>query len=211
VITTWIFILSFKTNLFADECVSWFKEKGLDKSDNCLIECTTKKTDMSTFHCPNKCVDLCKTPKKEQFHLVLSNAYPGLTIQERALVSKYPTKMLKAYKLSWKAENLCLDIFSNSRGNDASDACRHFVWSALLYKEYGKEFSTKILDAHEENPKQLKNEKSMDTANNRLGQLSAKNLIKKNKFSEKEIMKSFKSHWEKGHLVILKKNQRRKK
>ena len=197
----------FTTHLLADECKLWFKEQGLEKGKKCLIKCSMAEVDMDTFYCPNKCSELCNLPKKEQFFLVLSNAYPGLTIQEKALASKYPLKMLDAYKLSWKAETLCLDIFPASQSNDASDACRHFVWSALLYKEYGDDLSTKILNAHEENPKQLKTEKSMDLANNRLGQSVAKQLVEKNKLTEKEIMKSFKNHWKEGNLVILEKTK----
>ena len=51
----------------------------------------------------------------------------------------------------------------------------------------------------------------MDLANNRLGQLSAQLLIKKNNFNDQEVLKSFKENWKKGNLIILRELYRGKK
>ena len=128
-----------------NECEEWFQKGGVTKGKNCLLNCTSAMVDMSTFHCPNMCNMLCSSPSKESFIFQLSNIYPGLTAEERALSAKYPSKMLTAYKLSWKAEKLCSSLFISSQTNDASDACRHFIWAALLYKKYGIDFSTQVL------------------------------------------------------------------
>ena len=176
----------------------------MKNGENCLLDCAAIMVDMNTFHCPDMCNKFCGSPTKESFVFQLSNLYPGLTAEERALSAKYPLKMLTAYKLSWKAEKLCSNLFTSSRTNDASDACRHFIWAALLYKEYGIDFSSQVLDAHEKEPRQNKNERAMDIANNRLGQSLAEQLIQKNKFNDKELLKSFKEKLRKGRFIILK-------
>lgn len=119
--------------------------------------------------------------------------------------------MFKSYKLGWTAEKLCSQLFKESSTNDESDACRHFIWSALLYKEYGLDFSTTVLNAHEQDLRQPTQEKAMDLANNRLGQLSAQSLIKKNRFNDQEVLKSFKENWKKENLIILRELHRGKK
>ena len=194
-----------------DKCKEWFQNSGVKKGENCLLDCATIMVDMSTFHCPNMCDKICSSPTKESFVFQLSNIYPGLTAEERALSAKHPLKMLTAYKLSWKAESLCSSLFTVSRTNDASDACRHFIWAALLYKKYGVDFSTKVLDAHEQEPKQSKSERAMDIANNRLGQILAEQLIQKNKFNDKELLESFKEKLKKGRFIILKESYGGKK
>lgn len=154
--------------LFSSECQRWFKELKLKSGEDCLVKCAASSVNMSTFHCPGMCDDLCKSPQKEKWLFQLSDLYPGLTDEERALVAKVPSKMLSAYNLTWIAEKLCLRIYPSSQTNNESDACRHFVWAALLYKEFGIELSSNILNAHEQDPKQPQIEKSMDLANNRL-------------------------------------------
>ena len=79
-----------------------------------------------------------------------------------------------AYKLSWDAENICHKLYRQSRTNDESDTCHHFVWASLLYKEFGTDLSTQVLNAHKKDAEQPVQEKSMDLANNRLGFLKAK-------------------------------------
>ena len=45
--------------------------------------------------------------------------------------------------------------------------------------ELGADLTTKILNAHESEPAQPLEKKSMDLANNRLGQIEAEKMIKK--------------------------------
>ncbi len=193
----------------AGECHSWFQRAQLQTSKDCLLKCVVAAVDMSTFHCPDLCGKLCKSSKKEHLLLKLSKLYPGLTGAERALVLKYPKKMLQAYKLTWESGNLCTTIFIVSNTNDASDACRHFVWAALLYKRFGFDVSVQILNAHEQNSKQPTEEKAMDLANNRLGIIVAKQLLNSKRWSKKTILKSFQWNLKKNNIVILKKNIKR--
>ena len=97
-----------------------------------------------------------------------------------------------------------MTLFEESGINDDSDACRHFVGAALLYKKFGQKLSQKILDAHEKNPKQTFKEKSMDTANNHLGLNTATRLKKENKLNKGEILKSFQKNLKEGNFIILK-------
>ena len=186
-----------------DECQTWFERQALKKGEACQIECSIAETDMGTFHCSEQCAELCKKNLKERLYLIFSSVYPTLTQAERELVAKHPKKMLTAYRMRWKAENLCLDIFKESGLNDESDACRHFVWAALLYKSLGLDLSQKILNAHEHNQEQPIEQKSMDLANNRLGLTTATYLKEKNKLNKKEILKSFQKNLKQENLVIL--------
>lgn len=188
-----------------DVCLKWFQTEKIKPGKDCLLKCASTSTDMSTFDCPGDCDRLCKAPFKEKFLFQISDLYPGLTPEERALSSKYPTKMLKAYQLSWKAEEVCLTLYISTETNDESDACRHFVWAALLTNEFESDLSGKILNAHEQDPKQPEQEKSMDLANNRLGQIVAQKLIKQKTFNEDNILNEFKENLKQGRLIILRK------
>ena len=168
---------------------------------------------MGTFQCSEMCNKLCKASVKKTgyFYFTLSQLYPGLTKEERALVVKYPKKMLSAYRLSWKADDLCLTMFITSDMNDGSDACRHFIWAALLYKKFGLEFSQQILDAHEKSKTQPLVEQAMDMANNRLGLSVAGELSKKGELNEKAILQAFKTNLKKGSFVIIEEKPLNKK
>ncbi len=184
-------------------CKKWFENEGIKQGESCLVECGMAKTDMGTFQCPNQCPSLCKTSEAKKLIFNVSYYY-GLTPAERALAAKYPKKMLLAYKLSREAEDLCSNLFSASITNDESDACRHFIWAALLYKKFGFKFSQQILDAHEQDNRQPSEEKSMDLANNRLGLVTAGDLLKKNKLNKKALLEAFKKNLKQGSFIILK-------
>ena len=89
-----------------------------------------------------------------------------------------------------------------------SDACRHFIWSALLYKEFGSKLSVEILNAHEKNLNQASQEKAMDLANNRLGLIEAQNL---KKINDESILKSFQKNLKSKNFIILKELPKNKK
>lgn len=113
--------------------------------------------------------------------------------------------MSEAYVKSWEAESACGRIYKVSDTNDESDACRHFLWAALLTNSFGREKAEDILNAHEQNPRQPEEEKSMDLANNRRGASIAEKLIQEKRFSESTVIEQFKLELKKGNLVILKK------
>ena len=193
------------------DCHAWFESAGVEKDENCFLECSLIEADMGTFHCPAQCELLCtKQSRSNRFIFNFSGLYPGLTVTERLLIADQPEKMLKAYRLTWEARHICLNIFIRSKTNDESDACRHFVWSALLYKNLGLKLSRKILNAHENNASQSPEEKSMDLKNNELGLEAAKVLLKKNKLNPKEISTAFQKNLKQGKLIVLKPGAKRK-
>lgn len=187
--------------LASADCEKWFKKANLQKDKDCLLKCASLPIDMGTFHCPNSCDDLCGQTSKEKWYFKISDLYPGITAAERALVTKNPKQMFLAYQLSWKAEDVCEKSFAVSTQNDASDACRHFVWAVLLAKEMGGETAQEILDAHEQNPDQPAEEKAMDLANNQRGVTFAKGS---KDFSDDEVLREFNKLLKEGKLVILK-------
>lgn len=205
-----LFVLFQPFKAFSMEiCQKWFKNIGIEKKDDCLVECSVAETDMGAFHCPNSCAILCKTSNTEKFLFNIFYYY-GLNQEERALSAKYPKKMLLAYQLSRKAEKLCLTLYKTSETNDESDACRHFVWSILLYKEFGLDFSRRILNAHEQTRGQPLSEKSMDLANNRMGLIAAQGLKKAGKLNNSAILNSFKKHLKSGYLIVIEKTHKTK-
>lgn len=157
----------------------------------------TALTDMSTFTCPQECEKLCANLSLED-----NKNYYGLTDDEVKFCKENKVKCLKAYKESWNAEKLCLSIYPVGDMNDESDACRHYVWAILLSREIGEKDSETVLNAHENNPKEPKNQQAMDLANNRLGLLTYqknKELFKSNE----ELKKSFIEQIKNNKLIVL--------
>ncbi len=205
-----IFISLFTNIASASECKDWFQTAQIKKGDNCLLDCSMAEVDMGTFQCHNMCDTLCNSSVAKQFIFRISRLY-GLNKAERVLTAKHPIKMFNAYTLSWKAEKWCLSLFIKNHTNDASDACRHFVWATLLYKKFGLKFSKKVLNAHEKNSKQPLKEKQMDIANNQLGLQTAQYLIKQNQFNKSTILKNFQDNLNEGNIVIIKLGAKRRK
>ncbi len=189
----------------AQDCGQWFKDSKLKPGSNCLLDCASKSVDLGTITCPDECSFFCESSGAEDFIFKISDLYPGLTAEERALAANESVRSATAYRLSLRAEKLCQKLYQSSSTNDESDACRHFVWAALLQDEFGAEFSNKVLNAHEQDPKQPLNEKSMDLANNRQGLLSVEELKKAKKFSDDSILESFQKNLAAGRLIVLKK------
>lgn len=193
-----IFLFCLVTNR-AFACEAWFKKLNIQNSKNCESLCLVADTDMSSYMCPEKCESLCK--KKPE---VTENFY-GLTEDEIKFCKENKIDCLKAYKESWRAEKICLTIYPVSDVNDESDACRHYVWSILLIQSIGNKKAEIVLNAHENNPREPKEQQAMDLANNRLGLLDFEKS--KSKFSnDDEIKNSFIDQLRKNRLIILKPN-----
>ena len=186
-------------------CDDWFKRSGVKPGPTCLANCASLMTGMATFNCPTDCPRLCKETATTQFLFQLTDLYPSLTASERALASKDPSKALKAYQLSAKAESQCHKLYNTSELNDESDACRHFVWAGLLQNEFGREFAERVLYAHEQEPSQPEEQKAMDLANNQRGVSVAESLIKSKHYSEDALMGAFKEQLKSGRIIVLKK------
>ncbi|MBV2168410.1 MAG: hypothetical protein KUL82_06865 [Bdellovibrio sp.] len=198
-------IIAIASSSSADDCLDWFKKTDIKpNTKDCLIDCSIAPIGMGDFMCRNRCDEFCKVSQAKETIFKLSDLYPGLTSAERALAAEDPVKALDAYRLSWKAEELCHSLYAKSKTNDASDACRHFVWAGLLTNSYGKDYALKILNAHEQDPFQPKEELAMDNSNNRLGILHSETLIKDKKFSDETILESFKRSLKKSEIVKLK-------
>lgn len=171
----------------SNSCQEWFRRSEADSAD-CLLKCLSFKIDFATASCKNQCESLCKS-------LASKNAEPniyGLTDAELTLSKKEPVMMSKAYLKSWEAETACGRLYKVSDTNDESDACRHFVWAATLTEAFGREHAEEILNAHEQNPLQPEEEKSMDLANNRRGVSIAEKMLRKNDFQWKTPSASLK-------------------
>jgi hypothetical protein len=158
---------------------------------------------MGTFDCPLACAEYCKESAGTDFLFKVSDLYPGLTASERALVAKYPKEALRVYMHKSTAESICAKQFGDNRTNDESDACRHFVWSALLRKNLGEELAQKFLNGHEEQPGQPKDQKAMDLSNNRAGMKTAERLEKSNSFSEENIIREFEGTLKRKELIVI--------
>jgi hypothetical protein len=185
----------------SNNCENWFKKSSIAKGADCLLNCSAFEVDMGTFECHEECPTLCKEKSSTEAIFSLSGLY-GLTPSERALAAKEPVKTLKAYKLSWEAESICRQLYFESRTNDESDACRHFVWAWILTRDLGSDFANQVLNAHEDDPRQPQIEKAMDLSNNRQGQLMEQSS--KTPSNENEILQSFKNNIGKKNLIIIK-------
>ncbi len=196
-VKTIFFLILFAISVHADECDKWFKKLNL-KTDTCVTSCSLANVDMTTYMCTLECDKLCK-----QFADENSNFY-GLTQAELGLCSNNKIKCLNAYKLSWAAEKLCLRIYSQSRTNDESDACRHYIWAILVSKEEGVDFAQKVLEAHEINPKEAKEETEMDTFNNKIAIDDFKKIEKSKNITDEEVIQNFKNNIRNKKFKIMK-------
>ena len=146
-----------------------------------------------------------------------------LNAEERWLAIKNPLKMNSVLDLAGTALDYCLAvhgiegegepvycishkpcIHERTSTGDASDACRHFVWAALLYREFGPSFSQQVLDAHEQTEDQSEEEKRMDLANNQIGLMAAEKLAENKQLSIINILQSYNYHRKFEKLVIIK-------
>jgi len=188
---------------FADDCLGWFEGNKIARDADCLLNCASAPVELATFTCNGRCNEFCNISTRANLLFALSDIYPGLTPAERALASQEPVKTVGAYHTSWEAEEICNTLYSINITNDESDACRHFVWAALLTDKYGPEFANRILSAHEQDPKQAESEKAMDLANNRQGILAAESLKKNNQNNPEKVLESFKENLKLRNLIVI--------
>lgn len=182
----------------AESCHDWFNR--LQIKNNCEVNCAIAEVNMSTYTCPILCEELCKNTNKIENKDVDDLGFYGLTESEINFCKQNRVTCMKAYVESFKAEKYCLEIYPQSGVNDESDACRHFVWAILLDKNIGTDNAESILNAHENNPMEPEDQKAMDLANNRLGQLSSRKI---KSIDSKEILKEFKTNLKQNRLIIL--------
>jgi len=189
------------------DCQDWFKKSKIIPGKSCVMDCALLQSGMATFDCSRFCEEFCLHNQKKEvfdFGFKISAVYPGLTDEERRFVEKHPQEALQAYWLSWRAESVCKTVYLVSNTNDESDACRHFVWAALLNAKFGQTFSSELLDAHEQNPAETQAERSMDLANNRRGLIASTELIKNRKNQESDFLKQFIEDLKTGKIIVLK-------
>ena len=145
------------------------------------------------------------SPAQTSAMLQLFEVYGKLTSHERRLLLKHPFKMINVYDLSVSAEKMCSELFPVNNQDDESDACRHFVWSALLYNKFGEDFSLKVLWAHEEGSINTEEQKAMDMHNNKLGfDFSARLLGLPGGFEKQKLIPAFLNHLKSGSFIVLK-------
>jgi hypothetical protein len=178
-------------------CEDWFKSLKINVHKTCESKCRTAQTDMATYLCPQQCDILCKNLGKP---LKKDPNFYGLTDDEISFCKNNKLICIKAYDLSWDAEKICKELYIYSELNDESDACRHYVWAFLLSKEIDLKTAETLLNAHENNPLEPKDQQQMDLANNKLGQ----DDFKKNKnLDNKDIIDLFKKNLKAKKLIIL--------
>jgi len=181
-------------------------DKEILTVEDCSLECVRRLSPALGFNDP-ACVQLCSKKCDDFFRasakINLSDLYPGLTKAEKKLVDSNPKMSLKAYWLSYKAENMCAKVYKDSRTNDESDACRHFIWAGLMTFELGENNSKLYLDAHENNDGEEESERAMDLANNRAGLIVSKQMIEKKNWSNENLVAEFKKALAKRELIVL--------
>ena len=182
----------------ADTCQEWFR--NLKIVENCKVNCAIGQVGMGTYMCPNQCDRLCKNIKFKKPNKQEELGFYGLTESEIKFCNENKLVCVKAYSESLKAEKYCLELYPQSGMNDESDACRHFVWAVLLEKSIGSDSAESILNAHENNPTEPSDQKSMDLANNRLGQLTARKIKTD---SSAEILAEFKTQMKRNKFIII--------
>jgi len=187
----------------SSSCIEWFEDAKLDpNSKMCESDCSIAMVDMGTFMCHIECAELCNF--KNAKGIANYVFYPGLTSAEKALIDKYPKEALIVFIQKLNAESASSRNFPNQKLNDEGDAFRHYLWAGLLTKELGAEMAKTFLDAHEANPLQTKEEKSMDLANNRGGILEAEKLQKLNKLDQSNLEKKCLEDLRGDKLIVIK-------
>ena len=196
-----ILILSVRVYAYSDDiCKEWFeKTKIAISSKDCEAKCTVAMIDMRTFNCHSQCAELCSDNSISKYVF-----YPGLNSKEKTLIDKYPKESMIVFVEKMRAEESSLRQFPTQKFNDEGDAFRHYIWAGLLTKELGSEMAQTFLDAHEENPLQPNEEKSMDLANNRGGILSAQKLQKENKLELKNLENQALDDLRANKLIVIK-------
>ena len=192
-------LLFIASHVQADVCQEWLNGLGIKKAEQCESECRIGQKDMSTYMCSLQCEQLCKNFGKP---IEPEENFYGLTDAEIKFCKENKLDCLKAYKETWAAEKICLEIYPASLVNDESDACRHYTWALLLSKAIGEKNAETVLNAHETNPKEPNDERAMDLANNRLGLLNYKKLNEN--LDSTNIKKSFLEELKSKKLIILK-------
>jgi hypothetical protein len=191
----------------ADVCEPKFLAAGIKPgTKDCETSCATLPFGMGDFNCSMACEDFCKTYVSPD---MIEKYVPqkGLMPSEHSLIAKYPKEALIIFKAKLFAEAATDRLFGRSRNNDESDAFRHFVWAGLSAREAGLEKAKLFLEAHETNPGQAKNEKTMDLANNNSGMKAASLLKDDPNFQEKLEKEALKLLKDKELSVLQPRNE----
>jgi hypothetical protein len=69
--------------------------------------------------------------------------------------------------------------------------------------DLGKEFAKKVLDAHEQDPEQPVEERTMDLSNNKTGIAAEERLSRSQKFSESSVIEDFKDQLKNDKLIVI--------
>lgn len=141
----------------------------------------------------------------------IGSQYPTLNSEEKALVKTKPIDAAIAFYNAMIAESNAEKLYPNSAENGKSDAFRHYVWAGLLTRDLGETTSLEFLTAHELNPKQPVIEKEMDMFNNDQGIFSARRLLEKWRFTDKEFFDTAISEIKFGNLKVLNYDDKQKR
>ncbi|PXF31500.1 hypothetical protein WH50_09570 [Pokkaliibacter plantistimulans] len=92
-----------------------------------------------------------------------------LTDAEKKYLTSHPHHAFAIRAAKDKAFAETVTRFSRNGRNDKSDAFRHCYWTALLARDIGHANAQRFTTAHESDPNNPANEKSMDLHNNAVG------------------------------------------
>lgn len=200
--------VAFSFTIIPESCPEWFENADVKPGIACVYNCVLIPTDIFTNTCPLFCASLCERDYAGVAFFKITDLYPGLTLTERGFVVDSPREAMIAYSYSWRAESTCDTKYFASGRNDESDACRHFIWAALLTQRLGSQKAKKILDAHEDNPAEPTAERAMDMANNRAGILSCERLMESGGCNDKNELTEFQTELRAGKIIVLKQRHR---
>ena len=174
---------------YADDCEDWFAaSKILKSSKDCDIKCAILKTDMATFMCPDRCEALCSAASEDTRQELNRIVYmSGLTADELLLIGKHPKEALLVYQAKDTAQDAVKRYFSTDIPDSESDAFRHFIWSAVLRKELGRNLASDFLNAHEAGNSSDDPGTKMDKSNNQAGMNSSEKLEREKRWNEKNL------------------------
>ena len=141
----------------------------------------------------------------------LASQYPTLNFEEKSLVKQRPIEAAIAFYNAVLAERNGDKFFPRSAENGKSDAFRHFVWAGLMTRDLDQPTTQKFLGAHELNPRQPLDEKTMDTFNNERGIQAAEQLLKSGSFKDDDFFNYAVKEIEEGRLKILNYEERQNK
>ena len=134
------------------------------------------------------------------------NDWNKLSDREKEFIKEHPIVAYDFHKNAQHASAEARQRFPDMEGrDDARDAFRHALWSALDAYDHGRELADEYADAHEEenDPLQSDEAREMDNHNNEVG-IEIGEEARENGWDEDRIIEEILDALEDGRLITLK-------